>query len=508
MKFRDHKQGQIWLIPPDIEDLIPKDDISRIINDVIEEIDVSFLEKDYKEVGNIAYHPKLMLKILIYSYYNQIYSSRRIEKELERNIYYWYLAGKERPNFRTICRFIKRHQRQIKDVFTKVVQVCLRLKMIDLETIAIDGSKIKANASKERMYGKEKLIKEQQEIELVIKEIVNRSKRLSEKEVSEENKIKKNIPELKQVENRLKFIKKALEEIEETGEETINLTDQDSKIMKEKGRFILGYNSQIIADEKQQIIISAGVIQSPTDKNALEERTEEAIAIIGQKPKNLLADTGYCTVNNLKYLENLNINGILADKPAKQVKQEIDRLWDGKRDGVYSKDLFKYNAEKDVYLCPEGCELKASRTYPLQLKGGEIIFKKSYYNALACYHCQHRKLCTKSKNKFRSLTVREDELILLKAKTKIRSEAGYMLYKKRMKIVEPIFGNIKFNKKFTQFTVRGLKQVNAQFLLVCLVHNIEKIKTFLENNPLRSAFTHKLFLFFCKLNQLSFNFAI
>ena len=157
MKFREYMPEQNWLIPPNIEDEIPEDDMVRALNTVIDELDIASFKKSYTDVGNIAYHPRLMLKVILYSYQQGIFSSRKMERAARRNIYYWYLTGKQTPNFRTLCKFIKRHQDAIEDVFSQVLWVCQREGLIDLETVAVDGSIIRANASKDALWDSKRI---------------------------------------------------------------------------------------------------------------------------------------------------------------------------------------------------------------------------------------------------------------------------------------------------------------------------------------------------------------
>ena len=480
MKYRQFTQNQLWLIPPDIEEEIPANDIAHTINDILDQIDMSTFDKRYKEEGNVAYSPKIMLKVLLYSYYNKIFSSRKIAKELERNIVYWYLSGKQRPNFRTICKFIVRHEEEIRDVFVEVVKICKQLKMIGMKNFCIDGTSIEANASKDNHWSLNKaekaLVTEEKMIATLIKEAIKTDK-AEDKAYGKENRGEQIIPEkLKERENRVKKIREAIIEIKKNPKrKTYNTTDPDSHCLgKEKG--MIGYNAQIIADEKNQIIVSAGINQEQYENAGFKERLSESIKILEEKPQRLMGDAAYSCIEIAKELKNNEIEGIIPDRQIKEIKKEIDGNRTAMFGGTYSKSLFKYEAEKDVYICPAGKELRTSGNYlRKRTKNNKLEIFKRYKNITACKSCEYLRECTKSKT-CREILRQKDEAYLDLLRTKIRSDEGYNLYKKRMKIVEPVFGNIKWNKGFRKFNLRGIKKANAQFLIMCCVHNIEKIK--------------------------------
>jgi transposase len=494
MKFRENRANQLWLIPPDIEDEIPKDDISRTIKEVVEELNFETIEKRYKEVGNVGYEPKTLFKIIIYSYTNKIYSYRKMAKESERNIYYWYLTGKEKPDFRTLWRFVDKHKKAIRELFEQVVQICEELGMIKLENVAIDGSKIRANASKDGLDRRKE----------IIKEIIRHSGNLNRAEDQEYGKDKRGdeLPEeIRDMKARQKRIKEIVQKKINKGQK-----DTECQIMKtSQNGFQAAYNTQISVDEKQQVIVNADVITEPNDANALIEQIEGVKKILNRKPQRALADAGYANVNNAKYLESEKIEAIIADKQIKEIKNIMEKQKIPLRKGIYAKEMFEYMPEEDLYICPAQQKLYPSKEYASPQKNA-VVQKRIYYNYAACTTCQKRNLCTKNKCNFRSITRRVDETSLDKLKATIRTERGYNIYKKRMKIVEPVFGNIKWNKGFNRFSAKGLARVKTQFFLACFVHNIEKINKYLGKTPRNRLFARLNNFVFLKKDFFSFKF--
>lgn len=505
VKFREYNQHQIWLIPPDIETLISQNDICRTISSVVDMLDIKSIENKYTEEGNVAYHPRMMIKVMFYAYYKGIYSGRKIAEELERNIYFWYLSGKQCPDFRTICRFRDHHKTNIEYLFSQIVRLCNKLGMIKLQTVAIDGSKIKAAASNDEV---------RKYIQSLIEQGIETDKQEDATYGTEQSSCSEKInqPGTEELKQLYELIK----------QEDESLIDKDCRLMKmNNGAIQPAYNAQIIVDEKNQVIISAGVLQDANDKYAINERIEQLETILQSLPQSMLADQGYLSIDHIKYLDQKNITGYICDKEMKNLKQEIDGNSDGLRAGKYGKELFKYDAQNDIYICPEGAILYNKGIHKHgKYRNGKDIYKSYYSNEKACKHCKQKHFCTR-KDRGRAITRLQDEHLLDEMKLRIRSKEGYLKYKKRMKTVEPVFANIKWNKGLSRFTVKGIAKVNAQFLTACCIHNIEKIHKWLGALPFISRFHQLLsdrancFNFIIKLfsakksvfNQLGNNFS-
>lgn len=481
MRFKEYNQKQMWLIPPNIEDEIPPGDICRVIDDVIESIDTKQIEEKYKEEGNPAYHPKMMLKVLFYSYSQGVFSSRKIAQELERNIFYWYLSGKQQPDFRTICLFRTKQTAELKMIFREVVRYCIKLGIARIATVTLDGTKIKANANRDKMRNEEWLEKqiliEAEGLEKALEE----AGRIDDEEDKRFGKDQRGdeIPdEIQDRKKRLEKLEKLKREMKKSNLRLINETDTDIGLMRSQGNYLAGYNCQAVVDVDSQVILAADVVGEANDWNQLKGNIEEIKTAYGEKPKTLLADAGYCSGSNLAYLKDEEIEGIIPDKSIKEIRADIEPAIIGEK--KFNKDNFKYDKEHDCYICPEGEKLKKQGCFPVIAvrKSGE---KTQYfqYQCYRCHKCRFKKECCTNK-RGRCITRYFDEELREEMAQKIRSQEGYELYKQRLKTAEPVFGNIKHNLGFHVFSLRGLIKTRGEFFLATTAHNLVKIKKWLE----------------------------
>ena len=482
MKFKEYNQEQPWLIPPDIEVDIPSHDLCRVVNDIVDAIDIRSKEMKYKEEGNTAYHPRMMLKSLYYSYSQRIFSSRKIAKEHERNIFYWYLSGKQRPDFRTISLFRSKHAFELKQIFIQVTKLCVELGMVDFTTVAIDGTKVHANASRDKFRDDAWIEHELSTMSNGIDDAFEEADRIDRQEDELFGKEKRGdeIPkDLADEKTRRRKIKELQKELKDKKLKRINETDFDAKIMKSQGAYLPAYNCQALVDDKNQIILSAEVTDSPNDWYQIKPRVEEIKREFSRKPEILLADTGYCDGPSLEYLHDEDIDGYIPDKMSKKIKAEIENKLPEEQ--KYKKDQFTYDEGKDVYVCPEGTEL--ARTSRIMTKAARINNDNSKFHTYRCFN----KTCPKSTQCHNAKAGRriyrfDDQGLRDAMAEKIRSDYGWRRYKNRMKIVEPVFANIKYNLGLSRFSLRGISKVNGEFFIVACIHNIKKIGKHLQKN--------------------------
>lgn len=508
MKFREYNQEQPWLIPPNIEDEIPKDDICRVINDVIDQIDISKIEDKYKEEGNPAYHPRMMLKALFYSYSQSVFSSRGIAKELERNIFFWFISGKQRPDFRTINLFRNRHKKELHYIFDEIVRLCLKLGVAKISTVVIDGTKIKANANKDKFRDKKWLESKIESESDNFNRAIDEAERIDREEDDKYGKNKRGdeIPEgLSDPEKRIKKLKKLKKELDKENLNRINETDHECRIMKSKSNYMPAYNCQAIVDLDSQVIITADVVNNENDRGQIKEQCDSLIKTHKQNPKVVIGDTGYSDGNSFQYLKNKGIEGIIPDKQISDIKSEIEN--NIPEDKKFKKDQFRYDKRKDIYVCPEGKELKKVSPKPsiANRKNGKDV-KFHQYKCIGCNNCLYKPRCCKGKNN-RCVTRYEDEELRENMAAKIRSKRGYELYKLRMKTVEPVFGHIKHNLGFRYFSMRGLKAVRGEFYILASVYNLLKIKNHLKKRVFTEIISIKNLFFYLlkKYQQISKN---
>lgn len=486
--YRDLK-GQSWLFPPNIRDMILDEHICHLVDLVIDGIDLSYLESKYEGPGHPAYPPKAMLKILIMAAIDGIRSSRKIARLAWENVVYMYLAGLLKPDFRTISDFRKNYSEEIRRAFKEVVMLAKSIGMVHLGHISIDGSKVKANASnygvikREELEDMERFIKEElrkgAEEDEREDEIYGRDETGCElpKEVDEKKMVSKIKERFKkgddaEKERLAKLVEKAKKEVEQ-GKDVVSLTDPESRFMKNKGRFELSYNTQITADSSHGIIIACDVTQEQADNDQLKPQIEQAKENVGANLSGTeaSADNGYFSITNIAYLAENGIDGYMQD-------QELAMRMKGrrKRDKTYPKEMFRYDRDKDCFVCPEGKRLTFG--YEYFDKQREVMVRVYRAGNVECKKCSSRERCTRNK-KGRTIKSRGDEILRIEMAQKMRSSAGKEKYKLRKQVETP-FGDVKQNLGLREFLTRGIKPVKTEFKLACTAHNLKRIWNYLN----------------------------
>ena len=455
--FKDplSQKDQYMLLPLSVNDFITEDSEARIIDEIINSMDHSELIGKYTGGGASAYNPIMLLKILIYAGCNGIRSSRVIEKLLHKDLEYMYLSEMSKPNFRTISDFRKDNLEALENVFRETVKMSMKMGIVLLKHVSVDGTRLEANVSKDNSFNKERLEKALERAENRISEIMaewDEADKEEDKLYGDSN--GRDIKEsLKKAEARKKKLEEIKAEMEKEGINTIGWTDKDSRLMKTKGGVRAGYNLQAVVDSESQIIIANEVSQESADNGLLPDMLEEAKKNTGEKPEIVTADGGYYSPESLKYAD----------------KENVDLYIPNKRGQEEQKNKFKYDESKDVYICPAGNEL----TYYKTRKRGDYTCR---LYRLKCGSCPLSTTCEHA-NKSRKVEkwVRLDGQLQDAMAKKVSSPEGKKIYKQRMSIIEPVFGNIKHNKGFNKLRLRGLDGVDIEWNLGCIWHNIGKI---------------------------------
>jgi transposase len=463
--FKRYSQDQNFLLPPSLDEFVPEDHEVHIINEVVDTLDLSPLLSRYEGGGAPAYHPAMMLKVIIYAYSLGIYSSRRIAQELKTDTAFMFLSGLQAPDFRTICLFRAQHAAVLPDLFVEVVRLCASLGMVELGHIAFDGTKLRANAALRQSRNKDGLEKEIEHIKEEVTQMIEASARIDEIEEQkypdgDGSEIAK---ELRKKEYRLKKLREAREMLEQEKLERVNATDPDSRLMQDSRRVIQpSYNGQIAVDEKEQVIVAADVSQNTTDHHEFEQMLEQVEQNLGALPKEASADAGYSSYENLEYAQQKGLDAYMPDDffEALDKKEQAEKR--------YHKSNFRYNQSRDVYICPEGRNLRRFQELKRQDKPPLII-----YRGESCRRCAVKRECTRGPA--RRITRDGREGLLEAMREKLRSEEGKEIYKKRLYTVEPVLGDIKWNRRKLMMSLRGLEKVRGEFCLMCLVHNVKKI---------------------------------
>jgi len=469
--------NQRLLFPPNIFDLLNKDHECYLYEDIFQQLDTSELESNYSELGQRAYHPKLIVSILIYAYSRGVFSSREIERRCHEDLSFMYIAKMNCPNFRVLSDFRKDHSEFFHDCFKQTVKLAMELKLVSLGHISLDGSKFKANSSKHKAMSYKRLKEKEQELTAEIDALIEKASHCDEEEdKAYMERTGYEIPEdLKHKEKRIAQIKEAREALEareaalHPGKEAedkkqISFADKEARIMGKKGDFDYRYNGQISVDSDTQIIVGQHLSQNANDKQELKPALEQVKETTGELPDKLSADNGYMSGDNLAALDEIPVDVYIAtDKGEKENKIPLSES--GRK---LVKADFDYNEEENTFSCPGGQILEMKR----ESKDGTRTYQGE---AEACANCPYQiRCCHSKKGSARSITSDDKEPLRQQMNSKMEKDDSKAVYKERKIIVEPVFGQIK-NTGFRGFSVRGKEKAAGEFSLVCATHNIKKI---------------------------------
>jgi len=492
---KPYNNKELLLFPASIGEYLAEDDLAHVVDEAVDEIDLTAYYQKISPVGNPSYHPALMIKLWFYGYATRTYSSRRIEEKLHKDVAFIYLAGMQKPDFKTISEFRRKNLSELKKSFVDILQICRRLGLIEFGEISIDSKIIKANASISRTYGEEKVSREQEEIEKAIREYLEKVNRTDIKEDQKygadgrDNKLPqcirnkdRRIKRMRQIAKELKQVRQSLKD-----RKNINLTDTDAGVQVDKFRKIAGYRSQVAVDSKRQIILANSVTSKAVDMQELIPMTDQVIENIkklksvetrnstkAEKIK-VLADSGYGSGENLAEIEKRsNIDPYIPDMRY-QGKQRGRKTAEGYE---FHSSKFIYHKEENYCVCPEGKTLNFVKL--------QRHHNKEYllYKSSNCKKCKHFQNCANGR-KSKYIWISKDRHLVEKMREKLSKEEGSKIYRRRKITVEPVLGNLSQNLGFREFLLRGLEKVRGEYSLICTAHNILKIAKFLKQQGLK-----------------------
>jgi len=425
--YRSYLPEQDLLLPPSLRDWLPESHLAYFVSDVVDQLDLSEIHAVYeKELrGQPPYDPRMMTKLLVYGYCVGVYSARKIQQRLVEDVAFRILAAGNEPDFRTISDFRRIHLKALEGFFEQVLKIVLETGAMKLGRVALDGTKVKANASQHKAMSYDRMKEQEKAIRAQVKEMLARAEATDAEEDARYGQDKRGdeLPEeLQRRETRLKRIREAKKALEERArakaqaegqsaaeaqpeaKAQYNFTDPESRIMKSHEGFVQAYNAQAAVESDFQLIVGQAVTQAANDKEQVVPMVESIEAQSGQRPEEVLADSGYCSEKNLGYLES-------ADQPEKKI-------------AAYLATGRQKHGER--VICRRG---------PLP-KGATRVERM---------------------------------------KRKLQTKAGAAIYAARKAIVEPVFGQIKQARGFRRFSLRGLAKVRSEWAFVCLTHNILKL---------------------------------
>lgn len=454
---------QMVMFPESLDEYVADDNPVRFVDAFVDGLDVQALGFERavpKETGRPPYNPQDMLKLYLYGYLNRIRSSRRLETETNRNVEVMWLLGKRTPDFKTIADFRRDNGKPIRAVCREFTILCRRLGLYGGELVAIDGSKFKADNSRERNFTKRKLKaltkRVEDQIERYLQELDEHDAQEAGSEKLTKEELQEKIEWLKERKGKYAELQQALEE---GGESQISLTDAEARSMKlGAGRgSVVGYNVQISVDAKHKLIVDHEVTNECNDMKQLSPmatRSQEALEV---ESLEVVADRGYYNGEQIKECTD---NGIVPYVP--QTNSSSNR-----QKGLYTKKEFRYDAEHDCYQCPAGETLTYSHC-GLNKHGR----KMRHYTTTACKTCEIRHKCTRAKGN-RRIPRWEDEKLLEEMAHRLQADPDKSQQRKAM--AEHPFGIIKHSMEQGYFLTRGLFNVRTEMSLTILAYNIKRV---------------------------------
>ena len=499
--YKSYNQNDNLLFPHCIGDFIPENDPVRVLDAIVEHLDISAIEATYKGGGASSFAPRMLLKVILYAYLQNIHSGRKMEAMLKRDVNFMWLSGMQRPDFNTINLFRKNRLADVMDdIFTQVVKMLVDAKFVSLEVQYIDGTKIEANANKYTFVWKKATKTNQDKLDHKVKSILREAERVLNMELKDESdnvmtaeemqkrtdeilarmdekgicdkKLRKEVTKVK--EESVPKMKEYEEKLEIAGERgSYSKTDKDATFMRMKedamnnGQTKPGYNVQIATEN--QFITNYGLYSSPTDQGTLIPFLNSFEDRYGVRSSTVCADSGYGSEMNYEHMVSKQITPFVKYN---MFHAEMRRK---RRKNAFLIENMFHNKESDFYVCPMGQHLE----FVKQIKEKSDLgyeSTKSVYRAKDCSRCPLRSMCYKGRHNARTIEVnhRNNELRAM-ARELLTSDEGLMHRSRRPIEPEAVFGQIKYDNHFKRFSYRGKRLVNAEFAAIAVAHNIRKM---------------------------------
>jgi transposase len=468
MPLRPLNRQQTWLLPPTLDELIADDHPVRFIASLVDTLDENIWQQmdvnlNGDPLGTPAYHPRALLSVWLYGFMTGTRSSRKLESACRDQMPYLWLTGWQHPDHNTLWRFYKEHRAKMHHLFKLTVRTAVNMDLVDMAIQAVDGTKIQANATRDRTYDTEALQELLKRVDTVILELEKQNEegdtpstvRLPEK--------------LRQSQLLRTEVKAAMERLaKEDGLKRINLTDSDAELMKSRQGIVAGYNVQAVVSPLKvtepgningMLITAVDAVKDTDDHHQLVNMMEKAEEIVGNKADITIADAGYHSGANLAACEELNQRVAIPES------QE-------NRSNPAHHDKFRYDAVADVYLCPFGNILKFIEIRTIA--NNKVV---RVYGGLraTCRLCSAFGVCTKNRYRGRELLIGPHEPILLKHRAWMNTEEAKIAFKRRKELSEPTFGIIKEQMGFRRFLLRGLKNAKSEVFMTATAFNIRTL---------------------------------
>jgi transposase len=462
MAYRYGDRRQKILFPQSIDEYIAQDAPVRAYDAFVDALDFDqlgiYIEPD--KVGCPQYDPKAMLKLLVYGYSYGVRSSRKLERETHYNLSFIWLAGGLKPDFKTIAEFRRNNRAALANVLKQCARLCMKLGLIEGNTLFADGSKIRANASINSSWDEDRCSKRLEKIDARIVEILSECEQADQSESSGEASLVKMQKELADNEKMRVKVVGILNTLKAEDKKSINSTDPDcTKIHGRQGSHA-GYNAQTVVDGKHGLIANSDVVNENNDLHQFSGQIGQAVETLEKKPQAACADSGFSDIDELEKVDNQGIKLVVPS-----TRQASD-----KQAGPFDKSNFKYDPKSDSYTCPAGKILK----YRLTNLANE---QKEYWaDGCICKECPNFGVCTNCR-RGRKVTRMLKEELRQKLEWQYEQPDSQQIYKLRKQKVELPFGHIKHNLKVSGFLLRGLLGAKAEMSILSSCFNIVRMIT-------------------------------
>lgn len=466
-----------WLFPPSLEDWVPEDHPARFVREFVDSLDLAalgFAQRTSPD-GRPNYAADLLLKVWLFGYLHGIRSLRQLERACRENVGLLWLTGLHEPDHNTLWRFWRDNRSALRALFKQVVRTAAQAELIGLVLHAVDGTKVTAQGSKDRVRSREKIEEALRRIDESVEAVVEQIEAAASGEDDTES---YRLPadwrermlereELRELAGRC--------EIEQR--KAIHPLDRDARFMKTRREGIaLAYNAQAVSDGDSGLIVAGEVIVDETDNNALAGMIEQARENAGQAAEQTVADAGYHSGAQLQTAEERGYAVVVAEQ---RDKQEADK------ENPYDIAHFRHDAARDCCVCPEGKELRfEGHTSKGPGRGREEIYRR--YRCAQFADCPVRRSCSRDSNG-RTVSIGRFHGAIARQREKRQTESAREILRRRKAIIEPVFGVIKEILGFRRFTVRGIDNVRTQWSLVCIAYDLRKLFPFWKQGKLRFA---------------------
>jgi transposase len=467
-------RGQLILLPECLDDYIGEENPVRVVDAFIDELDLAilgFAGVIPEATGRPSYHPVTLLKIYLYGYLNRVQSSRRLERETQRNIELMWLIGRLMPDFKTIADFRRDNGAAIRAVCSQFVALCRRLNLFTQAVVALDGSKFKAVNNRDKNYTAAKVKKRMEQVDASIARYLAALDRADREESditeAKTGRIKDKIAGLRR---QMQFLKGMERQVEEAPDQQVSLTDPDARSMATsgKGTGIVGYNVQAAVDAEHHLIVAHEVINQGHDRSQLVPMALKAQEATGCEQITALADRGYFSGDQVLSCEG---TGVMPIVPKTLTSS-------GTKRGFFTRQDFLYDAEHDHYTCPAGAKLTK-----VHRRADHTEDFDRYRHLSACFTCPLRPQCTPTKLRLIKRWENENVLDNMQARLDRMPDAMGV----RRQTVEHPFGTLKAWMGATHFLTRTLDKVRTEMSLHVLAYNLKRMITIFGVGPLTAA---------------------